>query len=42
MTTTFGLHIVASLAEANGGAVAHHDNDPAGSVFTLTLAAVAP
>ena len=32
-----GLHIVASLAAANGGTVAHRDNDPAGSVFTLTL-----
>jgi PAS domain S-box-containing protein len=32
-----GLHIVASLAEANGGSVAHHDNVPRGSVFTLVL-----
>jgi signal transduction histidine kinase len=37
-----GLHIVASLAEANGGTVAHRDNDPAGSVFTLTLATARP
>jgi signal transduction histidine kinase len=36
-----GLHIVASLAEANGGAVAHRDNDPAGSVFTVALAVAA-
>jgi PAS domain S-box-containing protein len=34
-----GLHIVASLAEANGSTVAHHDNVPHGSVFTLTLPA---
>ncbi|GAB7052074.1 PAS domain S-box protein [Catenuloplanes indicus] len=32
-----GLHIVASLAEANGGSVAHRDNHPTGSIFTLTL-----
>jgi signal transduction histidine kinase len=32
-----GLHIVASLAEANGGSVSHHDNLPHGSVFTLIL-----
>jgi PAS domain S-box-containing protein len=32
-----GLHIVASLAEANGGSVSHHDNLPRGSVFTLVL-----
>ncbi|MDP9795815.1 PAS domain S-box-containing protein [Catenuloplanes nepalensis] len=32
-----GLHIVASLAEANGGSVTHRDNIPAGSVFTLSL-----
>ncbi|GAB6903949.1 sensor histidine kinase [Kineosporia succinea] len=32
-----GLHIVASLAEANGGSVGHHDNQPNGSVFTLRL-----
>jgi len=32
-----GLHIVASLAQANGGAVAHRDHQPAGSVFALTL-----
>jgi PAS domain S-box-containing protein len=32
-----GLHIVASLAEANGGSVDHHDNVPKGSVFTLVL-----
>ncbi|WP_285598602.1 PAS domain S-box protein [Kineosporia sp. NBRC 101731] len=32
-----GLHIVASLAEANGGAVGQHDNQPTGSVFTLRL-----
>jgi PAS domain S-box-containing protein len=32
-----GLHIVASLAEANGGSVSHHDNVPQGSVFTLVL-----
>jgi PAS domain S-box-containing protein len=32
-----GLHIVASLAEANGGTVTHHDNVPRGSVFTLVL-----
>ncbi|MBT0769011.1 PAS domain S-box protein [Kineosporia sp. J2-2] len=34
-----GLHIVASLAEANGGAVGHLDNRPTGSVFTLRLEA---
>jgi PAS domain S-box-containing protein len=34
-----GLHIVASLAEANGGTVQHRDNDPHGSVFILTLEA---
>ena len=32
-----GLHIVASLAEANGGSVGHLDNQPSGSVFTLRL-----
>lgn len=32
-----GRHIVASLAEANGGSVSHHDNVPRGSVFTLVL-----
>jgi PAS domain S-box-containing protein len=32
-----GLHIVASLAEANGGTVRHRDNDPRGSVFILNL-----
>ena len=32
-----GLHIVASLAEANGGSVAHRDDTPTGSVFTLSL-----
>ncbi len=32
-----GLHIVASLAEANGGSVGHLDNQPSGSVFTLKL-----
>jgi PAS domain S-box-containing protein len=32
-----GLHIVASLAEANGGTVGHLDNQPTGSVFTLRL-----
>jgi PAS domain S-box-containing protein len=32
-----GLHIVASLAEANGGSVAYHDNVPRGSVFTFVL-----
>jgi PAS domain S-box-containing protein len=34
-----GLHIVASLAHANHGTVSHHDNDPRGSVFRLTLEA---
>jgi PAS domain S-box-containing protein len=32
-----GLHIVASLAEANGGSVGHRDNLPSGSVFSLCL-----
>ncbi|WP_255658091.1 PAS domain S-box protein [Actinoplanes sp. L3-i22] len=32
-----GLHIVASLAEANGGRVAYRPGDPVGSVFTLDL-----
>ncbi|MCD5316418.1 sensor histidine kinase [Kineosporia babensis] len=32
-----GLHIVASLAEANGGSVGHRDTRPQGSVFTLSL-----
>ncbi|MEU4691467.1 PAS domain S-box protein [Actinoplanes sp. NPDC023714] len=32
-----GLHIVASLAEANGGAVGYEPGEPAGSVFCLTL-----
>ncbi|WP_433796176.1 sensor histidine kinase [Actinoplanes sp. CA-252034] len=32
-----GLHIVASLAQANHGAVSHRDNHPRGSVFELTL-----
>ncbi|BEL06749.1 hypothetical protein Q0Z83_049400 [Actinoplanes sichuanensis] len=34
-----GLHIVASLAGANHGTVAHRDNRPRGSVFELTLEA---
>ncbi|MEV6343041.1 PAS domain S-box protein [Actinoplanes sp. NPDC051851] len=32
-----GLHIVASLAAANGGEVAYRPNEPAGSVFALRL-----
>jgi PAS domain S-box-containing protein len=32
-----GLHIVASLAEANGGAAGYRAGDPAGSIFSLTL-----
>ncbi|BAL86987.1 putative multi-sensor signal transduction histidine kinase [Actinoplanes missouriensis 431] len=32
-----GLHIVASLAEANGGSVDYQPGDPVGSVFSLTL-----
>ncbi|MEU4157217.1 PAS domain S-box protein [Actinoplanes sp. NPDC026670] len=32
-----GLHIVASLAGANHGTVAHRDNHPRGSIFELTL-----
>ncbi|MBB2941317.1 PAS domain S-box-containing protein [Actinoplanes lutulentus] len=32
-----GLHIVASLAEANGGSVGYQPGDPVGSVFCLTL-----
>ncbi len=32
-----GLHIVASLAEANGGHVSYQPGEPGGSIFTLTL-----
>jgi signal transduction histidine kinase len=32
-----GLHIVASLAEANGGTVSYHNNEPTGSTFALDL-----
>ncbi|WP_232050582.1 PAS domain S-box protein [Actinoplanes sp. OR16] len=32
-----GLHIVVSLAEANGGAVGYQPGDPVGSLFCLTL-----
>jgi signal transduction histidine kinase len=32
-----GLHIVSTLAEANGGKVSYRDNQPSGSVFVLTL-----
>ncbi|BCJ45724.1 hypothetical protein GCM10010168_58560 [Actinoplanes ianthinogenes] len=32
-----GLHIVASLAQANGGSVAHRPGVPTGSVFSLRL-----
>jgi signal transduction histidine kinase len=32
-----GLHIVASLAEANGGRVAYRPGEPVGSVFSLHL-----
>ena len=32
-----GLHIVASLAEANGGSVGYRPGEPCGSVFTLSL-----